>query len=76
MEKSQKKLGIIAGGTNDYGNEKTVELGNINDKQDVSFFGGLFVLFTKVKEKYNNSVKNIVEAKLLLLSNKLSTEGK
>lgn len=46
---------IIAGGTNDYGNEKTVELGNINDKQDVSFFGGLFVLFTKVKEKYNNS---------------------
>ena len=43
---------LLAGGTNDYGNDGGVELGKITDKTDVSFFGALYVLFQKITKKY------------------------
>ena len=41
---------IVAGGTNDYGNN--VVLGDINDKEDISFYGALDILCKTLKEKY------------------------
>lgn len=41
---------IVAGGTNDYGNN--VVLGDINDKEDISFYGALDVLCRTLKQKY------------------------
>lgn len=38
---------VIAGGTNDWGNP--VELGTEKDREDISFYGGLSVLFERVK---------------------------
>ena len=37
---------IIAGGTNDFGTN--VELGTKDDREDVSFYGALYVLYSKV----------------------------
>ncbi len=43
---------IVAGGTNDYGTN--VILGDVNDKQDISFYGALDVLCKTLKEKYKS----------------------
>ena len=43
---------IVAGGTNDYGNEGGVELGKEADRTDVSFLGALYVLFEKIAQRY------------------------
>ena len=40
---------IVAGGTNDYGTD--VKLGTIDDKEDVSFYGALHVLYTKISKR-------------------------
>lgn len=45
---------LIAGGTNDYGNSGGVELGEINDKEDFSFYGALEILYQTVQ---NNNPK-------------------
>ncbi len=47
---------ILACGTNDYGNYGGVPLGSPEDKTDVSFYGGLFVLYSKIKKKYGDKV--------------------
>jgi lysophospholipase L1-like esterase len=39
---------VIAGGTNDYGT--SVALGKPTDREDNSFYGGLHVLYTKIRE--------------------------
>jgi lysophospholipase L1-like esterase len=44
---------IIAGGTNDWATN--VPLGNENDQTDVSFYGGLSVLYGKVKKQNPNA---------------------
>lgn len=44
---------VVAAGTNDYGTH--VELGTINDIEDVSFYGGLHVFYTFLKENRKNS---------------------
>ncbi len=44
---------VVAAGTNDYGTH--VELGTIADLEDVSFYGGLHVLYTFLKENRKNS---------------------
>jgi len=41
---------IIAGGTNDYGTD--VLLGTPSDKEDVSFYGALYVLYSKVIKRF------------------------
>ena len=43
---------LLAGGTNDYGNEGGVELGSEADRTDVSFWGALYVLFEKIVQRY------------------------
>ncbi len=45
---------IIAGGTNDYG--KNVEIGNIDDDTDKTFYGALKTLFKKATQKYKQIV--------------------
>lgn len=49
---------IIAGGANDFGT--SVELGTDEDREDVSFYGGLNVLFTKVKALNPNALIFVV----------------
>lgn len=44
---------IIAAGTNDYGG--CVELGSPEDREDVSFFGGLDVFFSEVSRRYGRA---------------------
>ena len=41
---------LIAGGTNDYGNSGGVEIGAVDDKEDVSFYGALEVLYQRVQK--------------------------
>jgi lysophospholipase L1-like esterase len=41
---------ILAGGTNDYA--APIALGTPEDREDVSFYGGLWVLFSKLKARY------------------------
>lgn len=48
-------LVLVAAGTNDYGNYDGVDLGTVNDTEDVSFYGALHVFFTKLNEKYSNA---------------------
>jgi lysophospholipase L1-like esterase len=40
---------IVAGGTNDYGTD--VVLGKIEDKEDISFYGAVELLFSKISKK-------------------------
>lgn len=40
---------IVAGGTNDYGTD--VVLGSIEDKEDISFYGAVDLLFSKISKK-------------------------
>ena len=40
---------LIAGGTNDYGNGVGVELGNIDDDEDYSFYGALDILYKNIR---------------------------
>ena len=44
---------LVCAGTNDYGTD--VELGSRKDKEDVSFYGGLSVLYTYLKENFIGS---------------------
>ena len=44
---------MVAGGTNDFGTD--VPLGTPDDKTDISFYGGLYVLCRGLKEKYPSS---------------------
>ena len=44
---------IVCGGTNDYA--ASIPIGTKEDREDISFFGGLFVMFTKLKAKYPDS---------------------
>lgn len=44
---------IIAGGTNDYGT--SVEIGDKTDERDVSFYGGLDILYRKARENNPNA---------------------
>ena len=48
----QGEVFLLAGGTNDYGNDGGVELGTSADTEDVSFWGALYVLFRKIAERY------------------------
>lgn len=47
-------LAIIAGGTNDYG--KDVEIGNITDDTDKTFYGALKILFEKAAKRYEKVI--------------------
>ena len=49
---------LLAAGTNDYGTN--VELGSVEDREDVSFYGGLYVLYTKIKERFQGAKVYIV----------------
>ena len=49
---AQGDLLLVAGGTNDYGNDGGVELGTIADRTDISFLGALYVLFEKIAKRY------------------------
>ena len=49
---------LVAAGTNDYGTN--VELGSPEDKEDVSFYGGLNVLYKKITEKFKGAKVYIV----------------
>lgn len=43
---------VIAGGTNDQ--QCGVPIGNSDDKTDVSFYGAVYVMFSKINEKYKS----------------------
>ena len=45
---------VVAAGTNDWGG--CVPFGNKKDKMDCSFYGALYLLYSKIKEKYKNSI--------------------
>ena len=42
---------LVAAGTNDYGGN--LDLGSPDDREDVSFFGGLWVFFERIKARYD-----------------------
>ena len=48
---------IIAGGTNDQ--QCGVPLGNPEDKTDVSFYGAVYIMFSKISEKYKSKGVNV-----------------
>lgn len=43
---------VMFGGTNDFGNGEATPIGNINDRTDESFYGGLHILCDKVINRY------------------------
>ncbi len=47
-------VAIIAGGTNDFG--QSVEIGNINDQTDKTFYGALKILFDKAIKRYKKII--------------------
>lgn len=49
---------ILSAGTNDWGG--CVPLGDKADKEDYSFYGALYVLYSKIKEKYKNAIVFVI----------------
>lgn len=44
---------VLAAGTNDFGTN--VEIGKIEDQEDVSFYGALYSVFSEIKRRYSNA---------------------